>query len=42
VSTVGQTTDNQLHEIQAAGFQIADQRVVTETVSGSGKMLKNI
>jgi putative DNA-invertase from lambdoid prophage Rac len=35
VSTVGQTTDNQLLEIQAAGFQIADHRVVAETVSGS-------
>lgn len=35
VSTVGQTTDNQLHEIQAAGFQIAEHRVVAETVSGS-------
>ena len=35
VSTVGQTTDNQLHEIVGAGFQIADHRVVAETVSGS-------
>ena len=35
VSTVGQTTDNQLREIVGAGFQIADHRVVAETVSGS-------
>jgi putative DNA-invertase from lambdoid prophage Rac len=32
---VGQTTDNQLREIVGAGFQIADHRVVAETVSGS-------
>jgi putative DNA-invertase from lambdoid prophage Rac len=35
VSTVGQTTDNQLLEIQAAGFVVEPQRVVSETVSGS-------
>ena len=35
VSTPGQTTDNQLQEIQAAGFAIESHRVVTETVSGS-------
>jgi putative DNA-invertase from lambdoid prophage Rac len=35
VSTADQTNLNQLHEIVAAGFQIADQRVVAETVSGS-------
>lgn len=35
VSTVSQTTDNQLHEVAAAGFQVADHRVVAETVSGS-------
>jgi len=35
VSTPGQTTDNQLQEIQAAGFNIESRRVVTETVSGS-------
>lgn len=35
VSTADQTTDNQLHEIGAAGFQVADHRVVAETVSGS-------
>jgi putative DNA-invertase from lambdoid prophage Rac len=35
VSTVGQTTDNQLLEIQAAGFMVEPNRVVSETVSGS-------
>ena len=35
VSTVGQTTDNQLLEIQAAGFMVEPNRVVMETVSGS-------
>src|SRR3954451_5921279 len=35
VSTAGQTTDNQLTEIQAAGFTIEPRRLVTETVSGS-------
>lgn len=35
VSTVDQTTDNQVAEIQSAGFAIDPKRVVTETVSGS-------
>jgi putative DNA-invertase from lambdoid prophage Rac len=35
VSTAGQTTDNQAHEIAAAGFTVKPQRIVTETVSGS-------
>lgn len=35
VSTADQTTDNQIHEIAAAGFAVAPQRIVTETVSGS-------
>src|SRR3954452_2953173 len=35
VSTPGQTTDNQLQEIRAAGFSIEPRRVVTETISGS-------
>lgn len=35
VSTADQTTDNQILEIQAAGFHIEDRRVITETVSGS-------
>src|SRR4051812_33350422 len=35
VSTTIQTTDNQIQEIQAAGFKVEPRRVVTETVSGS-------
>jgi putative DNA-invertase from lambdoid prophage Rac len=35
VSTADQTTDNQAQEIEAAGFAISPQRVVTETISGS-------
>lgn len=35
VSTADQTTENQLREIAAAGFDVAPKRMVTETVSGS-------
>lgn len=35
VSTTGQTTENQIHEIKAAGFHVEPRRIVTETVSGS-------
>ncbi|ALN73080.1 recombinase family protein [Aureimonas sp. AU20] len=35
VSTNGQTTENQIGEIQQAGFDIHARRVVSETVSGS-------
>jgi len=35
VSTTGQTTENQIQEIEAAGFHIEPRRIVTETVSGS-------
>ncbi|MBU9437957.1 recombinase family protein [Burkholderia multivorans] len=35
VSTADQTTENQIQEIEAAGFSVAKQRVVSETVSGS-------
>ena len=35
VSTVDQTTDNQVQEIASAGFAVAKQRIITETVSGS-------
>lgn len=35
VSTADQTPDNQVLEIQAAGFQLEPRRVITETVSGS-------
>jgi putative DNA-invertase from lambdoid prophage Rac len=35
VSTTGQTTENQIQEIEAAGFTVSARRVVSETVSGS-------
>src|SRR4051812_42285327 len=35
VSTTGQTTDNQLQEIKAAGFKVEPRCVVTETISGN-------
>jgi putative DNA-invertase from lambdoid prophage Rac len=35
VSTAGQTTENQIGEIEAAGFKIEPRRVITETASGS-------
>ena len=38
VSTTGQTTENQVREIQAAGFHVDPHRVVSETVSGSAAL----
>jgi putative DNA-invertase from lambdoid prophage Rac len=35
VSTAEQTTDNQLLEVQAAGFTVQPRHTITETVSGS-------
>lgn len=35
VSTADQTTDNQVREIEAAGFAIEPKRAIVETVSGS-------
>lgn len=35
VSTGDQTTDNQVREIEAAGFAVDPKRIITETVSGS-------
>jgi putative DNA-invertase from lambdoid prophage Rac len=35
VSTAGQTTENQVREIEAAGFKVDARRVVAEIVSGS-------
>ena len=35
VSTADQTTDNQVREIEAAGFKVDRKRVIAETVSGS-------
>ena len=35
VSTIEQTTDNQVREIASAGFNVSASRTITETVSGS-------
>jgi putative DNA-invertase from lambdoid prophage Rac len=35
VSTADQTTENQIQEIEAAGFKIEPHRMISETVSGS-------
>lgn len=35
VSTADQTTDNQVREIEGAGFSVEAKRVIAETVSGS-------
>lgn len=35
VSTHDQTTDNQVQEVKAAGFDVQDNRVISETISGS-------
>ena len=35
VSTTGQTTENQIQEIESAGFHVEPRRIVTETISGS-------
>ncbi len=35
VSTAGQTTENQVREIQAAGFSVDKRRIVEECISGS-------
>ena len=35
VSTADQTTENQVQEIATAGYAVAPQRIVSETVSGS-------
>ena len=34
VSTLDQTTENQIREIEAAGFAIQPHRAVAETISG--------
>jgi len=40
VSTADQNTDNQIREIEAAGFAVDRKRVITETVSGSTPALE--
>lgn len=38
VSTLGQTTENQIREIEAAGFTVQPHRIISETISGSTAM----
>jgi putative DNA-invertase from lambdoid prophage Rac len=38
VSTIEQTTENQIREIKASGFSIEAHRIISETVSGSVSM----
>jgi putative DNA-invertase from lambdoid prophage Rac len=40
VSTVDQATQNQIVEIETAGFQVDPKRVISETISGSVAALK--
>jgi putative DNA-invertase from lambdoid prophage Rac len=40
VSTAEQTTDNQVREVEAAGFKVDPKRVLTETISGSTPALQ--
>jgi putative DNA-invertase from lambdoid prophage Rac len=42
VSTTGQTTENQIQEIEAAGFKVDPRRVVSETVSGSSAIKQRL
>src|ERR1700760_4423801 len=35
VSTIDQTVENQVREIEAAGFHVQKNRIISETVSGS-------
>ncbi|MGJ3590792.1 recombinase family protein [Stutzerimonas stutzeri] len=40
VSTVEQTTENQVLKIQQSGYDVSPQRVVSETISGSVEAMK--
>lgn len=40
VSTIGQTTENQIGEVKAAGFAVQPSRVVSETISGSAPAMQ--
>lgn len=42
VSTTDQTCDNQIREIEAAGFKIDRRRVIMETVSGSTMAMERV
>jgi putative DNA-invertase from lambdoid prophage Rac len=38
ISTTGQTTENQVREIEAAGLKVDVRCVVSETISGSSSI----
>jgi len=40
VSTTGQTTENQIAEVKAAGFAVQPNRTITETISGSAPAMQ--
>ncbi|MEE3504562.1 recombinase family protein [Acidiphilium acidophilum] len=40
VSTIGQTTENQVAEVKAAGFAVQSSRIITETISGSAPAMQ--
>ena len=40
VSTAGQTAENEVREIEAAGFKVDPGRVITETVSGNSVLVQ--
>lgn len=40
VSTTGQTVENQISEISAAGFLVEPRRIISETISGSTPAVK--
>jgi len=40
VSTLDQTTENQVQEITSAGFHVEPQRIISETISGSVQAAK--
>jgi len=40
VSTTGQTTENQVGEVKAAGFAVQSNRTITETISGSAPAMQ--
>ena len=41
VSTAGQTAENEVREIEAAGFKVDPGRVITETVSGNSVLINS-
>jgi putative DNA-invertase from lambdoid prophage Rac len=42
VSTADQTTDNQVREVETAGFKVDPKRVIAETISGSTAAMQRL